>query len=102
MLSPAWQEVAPAVDIEQNDNEIVVTAELPGLEEKDFEVTVSGDVLTIKGEKKSEREQKNGNGHYTERRFGSFSRSVGLPFEVTDQNVDARYDKGILTIRIPK
>jgi HSP20 family protein len=102
MRSPGagWQGVMPVVDIEENDKELVVSAELPGLDEKDFDVTVAGDMLTIKGEKKTER--KNGDGHYTERRFGSFSRTVRLPYEVKDENVDAHYDKGILTIRIPK
>jgi HSP20 family protein len=95
-----WQGIMPVVDIEENDKELVVTAELPGLDDKDFDVTVAGDMLTIKGEKKTER--KNGQGHYTERRFGSFSRTVRLPYEVKDENVDAHYAKGILTIRIPK
>jgi HSP20 family protein len=75
---------------------------LPGLDEKDFEVTVSGDILTLKGEKKAERDERNGDAHYVERRFGSFSRSVRLPFEVKDEKVDASYDKGVLTVRIPK
>jgi HSP20 family protein len=101
-LAPLSQPITPVVDINENDKEIVVTAELPGLDEKDFEVTMSGDILTIQGEKKAEREQKNGNGYYMERRFGSFSRSVRLPYEVKDENIEARYEKGILTIRIPK
>jgi len=59
-------------------------------------------VLTIKGEKKDEREEKNGGMHYVERRFGSFSRSVRLPFEAADEKVDANYEKGVLTVRVPK
>ncbi len=94
--------VTPSIDLDETDKELIVTAELPGLDDKDFEVTVSGDVLTLKGEKKAEREERNGDAHYIERRFGAFSRSVRLPFEVNDQEVDARYDKGVLTIRIPK
>jgi HSP20 family protein len=97
-----WQGVMPTIDISEDDKEIVVTAELPGLDQKDFEVTVSGDLLTLKGEKKSEHTQKNGNATYTERRFGSFSRSVRLPFEVRDENVEATYDKGVLSIRVTK
>jgi HSP20 family protein len=61
-----------------------------------------GDILTIKGEKKAEHEQKNGDAYYMERRFGSFSRSLRLPFEVKDEKVNAKYDKGVLTIRVPK
>ena len=94
--------VGPNVDVEDNEKEFVVTAELPGLDDKDFEVTLAGDVLTIKGEKRSEHEDRNGGSSYVERRFGSFSRSVRLPFEVADEQIDAKYDKGILTVRVPK
>lgn len=97
-----WSGVTPTIDVTENDKEVVVTAELPGVSDKDFEVTVSGDLLTLRGEKRSEHEERNGNAHYVERRFGSFSRSVRLPFEVRDESVDAKYDKGILTIRVPK
>lgn len=92
----------PAIDITENDNELVISADMPGLDEKDLDVSLVGDVLTIKGEKRAEHEQKNGGHHYVERRFGSFSRSVRLPFEVDDQEVEAKYDKGVLTIRVPK
>lgn len=97
-----WQGLTPTVDVEETDKEIVVTAELPGLDDKDFEVTLTGDVLTIKGEKRAEHEQRNGDAWYTERRFGSFSRSVRLPFEAGNEKVDAKYDKGVLTIHVPK
>ena len=97
-----WQELTPMIDVAETDKELVVTAELPGLNDKDFEVTLTGDLLTIKGEKKSEHEETNGDAYYMERRFGSFSRSVPLPFMVKDEKVDARYDKGILTVRVPK
>jgi HSP20 family protein len=105
MLPPmvgAWQGVTPVVDVTETDKDMVITAELPGISEKDLEVTLAGDVLTIKGEKKAEHEQKNGDAYYMERRFGSFSRSLRLPFEAKDEKVDAKYDKGVLTIRIPK
>lgn len=98
----SWGGVMPVVDVNEADKEIVVTAELPGVEEDDIEVTVSGDVLTIKGEKKAEHEEKDGDRHYMERRYGSFSRSVRLPFEVKDEKVDAQFDKGVLKLRIPK
>ncbi|MFO7298231.1 MAG: Hsp20/alpha crystallin family protein [Pseudomonadota bacterium] len=92
----------PAVDIAEDDKELVISAEIPGLDEKDLEVSLAGDLLTIKGEKKAEHEERNGGAYYVERRYGSFSRSVRLPFQVDDQNVEAKYDKGVLTIRIPK
>jgi len=104
-LRPAggWDVITPAVDLNETDNEVLVTAELPGVSEKEVEVSLAGDVLTIKGEKKYEHEEKNGmNGYYAERRYGSFSRSIALPFEVRDEKIDASYDKGVLTVRIPK
>lgn len=104
-LRPAhagWQAITPAVDIDETDKEMVVTAELPGVNEKDVEVNLAGDILTIKGEKKAEHEQKNGDSYYMERRFGSFSRSVRLPFEVKDEKVDAKFKDGVLTIHLPK
>jgi HSP20 family protein len=101
-LAGGWQALSPALDIAETDKDVVVTAELPGLHEKDFELTLSGDVLTLKGEKKSQQEKKDGGSHYVERRYGSFQRSVRLPFAATEDNVEANYDKGVLTVRIPK
>jgi HSP20 family protein len=97
-----WQALTPAVDIDETGKEMVITAELPGVSDKDVEVSLAGDVLTIKGEKKSEKEHNNGDSTYVERRFGSFSRSVRLPFEVKDGQVDARFKDGVLTINLPK
>lgn len=97
-----WGAVTPTIDVAETDKDLVVTAELPGLNEKDFEVTLAGDLITIKGEKKAEQEEKKGDTTYMERRFGSFARSIRLPFEVRDEKVDARYEKGVLTIRVPK
>jgi HSP20 family protein len=94
--------VSPMMDVEEGEKELVIKAELPGLDEKDFEVTLAGDVLTIRGEKKVENESRNGSAHYVERRFGSFSRSVRLPFEASDSQVDATYEKGVLSVRVPK
>jgi HSP20 family protein len=100
--SAGWHAMAPRIDISDSDKELVITAEMPGLDEKDFEVTLAGDLLTIKGEKKTENEDRNGNAYYVERRFGSFSRSVRLPFEAGDEQVEANYDRGVLTVRVPK
>ena len=93
--------VSPAIDVTDTEKEIVVTAELPLLDEKDFEVTLAGDILTIKGEKKIEHENRSGE-YQLERRFGSFSRSLRLPYDETDEQIEARYDKGVLTIHLPK
>ena len=97
-----WQGIAPAVDINETAKEMVVTAELPGVTDKDIEVTLAGDLLTIKGEKKDERTHDNGESTYVERRYGSFARSVRLPFELKDEQVDARFKDGVLTIHLPK
>src|SRR5204863_5753254 len=78
------QAIGPRIDVEDKEKEVVITAELPGLDKKEFEVALAGDVLTIKGEKKDERAEKNGDMEYVERRFGSFSRSLRLPFEAGD------------------
>jgi HSP20 family protein len=98
----AWQAVTPRIDFSEADKELVITAEMPDLDEKDFEVTLVGDLLMINGEKKTEHEDRSGNAYYVERRFGSFSRSVRLPFEAGDQQVQANYDRGVLTVRVPK
>jgi HSP20 family protein len=96
------QSLRPSIDREETRNEITVAAELPGLDENDLEVTLTGDVLTIKGEKKAEREQKDSNSYYFERHCGAFSRSLRLPFTPTDEKIEAKYDKGVLTVRITK
>jgi HSP20 family protein len=94
-----WQALTPAVGIEETDGELIITAELPGVTEKDIEVTFAGDMLTIKGEKKSESEHRNGDGYYMERRFGSFARTVRLPFDPKDSNTEAKFKDGVLTIQ---
>ena len=92
----------PAVDVVEKDNEFVVTAELPGLDEKNLEVEVSGDLLTIKGEKREEKEEKGKNTYLSERRYGSFQRSFGLPDSVERGKIAARFEKGVLKVTLPK
>jgi HSP20 family protein len=82
--------------------ELLITAELPGVDEKDVDVTVSGDVLTIRAEKKVEHEEKGDEGRYVEHRSGVVSRSIRLPFEVKDEEMDATFDGGVLTVRVHK
>lgn len=92
----------PRIDVNENEHEITVSAELPGMDEKDIDVSVSREALTIQGEKKEEREEK-GTGYYrTERSFGSFSRSVPLPVEIDQDKVSAAFMKGVLTVTLPK
>ena len=94
----------PKVDVSEGKDGIEVTAELPGVDEKDIDLTLSNDVLTIRGEKKSERDEtdKEKNWHLVERRYGSFSRTVTLPYQPDSDKVEAKFEKGVLRIRLPK
>jgi HSP20 family protein len=92
----------PPVNVVETDGKLSVTAELPGIEAKDVEVEVSKGVLTIKGDKEEFRDEKRGDYHVSERRFGSFQRSVALPADVDMKQSRARFDKGVLTVTLPK
>ncbi len=94
--------LAPRVDVDESDDEIAVSAELPGLEEKDVEVSLDEDVLTISGEKRDEWEDKRKNAYISERSYGRFERSIPLPAGVDRENVKARFKKGVLHVTIPK
>lgn len=93
---------APRLDVTETDKELKIKAELPGMDEKDVEVAVTHDTLTIRGEKKEEQEEKNGTYYRMERSFGSFTRSIPLPREVEQDKVSAAFKRGILTITLPK
>ncbi len=95
-------EWAPAVDVSETGDRIVIKAEVPGIEVKDIDISLSGDVLTIKGEKKSEREETKEDYHLVERSSGSFFRSLKLPAAVEVDKIEARYEKGVLTVTCPK
>jgi HSP20 family protein len=99
---PLEAEWAPAVDVSETPDKVVVKAEVPGMEAKDIDISLSGDVLTIKGEKKSEREEKKENYHLVERTYGSFARSLRMPVAVNADKIEATYKKGVLTISCPK
>lgn len=92
----------PAVDVSETDDAVVVKAELPGMDTKDVDVSLSGDVLTIKGEKKEEKEEKTKSFHRVERSYGSFTRSVRLPAAVVSDKVEATFKNGVLTVNLPK
>jgi HSP20 family protein len=92
----------PTVDVRESDKEIVVEAELPGLDEKDVEIILRDGVLAIKGEKKSEREEKRDDYHLSERRYGSFQRSFRVPDTVDEDKVTAAFTKGVLKVTLPK
>jgi HSP20 family protein len=92
----------PAFDISENDNDFVVKAELPGVDPKEVDINLTGNLLTIKGEKKDEGEETRENFHRVERSYGSFSRSFQLPCEVLEDKIEAQYKNGVLDLRIPK
>lgn len=92
----------PSVDVSETDGKLEVTAELPGVDEKDIEVTLSDNVLTIKGEKKAETEKEDKNYHVVERSYGAFQRSLTVPFEAAADEISAKFEKGVLKVTLPK
>lgn len=96
------REWTPSADITETKDKLVVKVELPGLEAKDVNVTIAEDLLTIKGEKKSEEEEKDEQHHFVERYYGSFQRSFRLPVSVQKEKIEASFEKGVLKITLPK
>lgn len=98
-FSKEWM---PSVDVSETEDQLLIKAELPGLEAKDVNVSISGDLLTIKGEKKQEEEKKDEHFYSSERYYGSFQRSFRLPENIKTDKVDATFKKGILQIALRK
>ena len=92
----------PSMDVTETDKEIEITAELPGLEEKDVQINVADNILTIRGEKKAEKEQKDKNYRLVERSYGSFERTLELPEGVNADAIKANISKGLLKVTVPK
>lgn len=106
-IEPFWRRELsfsgmPAVDIIEKDNAFEITAELPGMDEKNIQIKLSGGNLTIKGEKKDEREEKKKDYYLSERHYGSFQRTFGLPEGVDPEKIEAHFSKGVLTLTLPK
>ncbi|HVP80614.1 MAG TPA: Hsp20/alpha crystallin family protein [Thermodesulfobacteriota bacterium] len=99
-----WEEAGwlPAVEVAETKNEIVVNVEAPGMDPKKFDISLSGGTLTIKGEKKQEKVEEGENYHLTERRYGTFTRSILIPQEVEGGKISASYKEGILKVTLPK
>lgn len=95
-------QIAPAVDLVEKDHEFEITCELPGMDEKDIELKLVGDMLTIKGEKSEQKEEHEKDYHLSERRYGSFQRSFQLPDGVDTGKIEANFAKGVLTVKLPK
>ena len=107
--SPGTQErgqggvmLAPHMDVSETDKEVRLKAELPGVTDKDIEVSLDDDVLTIRAEKRQERREEREGVHVSERAFGTFQRSVRLPFPVNADQVKAAFENGVLTVTLPK
>jgi HSP20 family protein len=94
---------APRIEVSETEKELQVTAELPGIDPKDVEVTLADDVLTIRGEKQAQHEEgKERDFHLTERSYGTFARYLRLPFHADPQKIQAAFKDGVLTLTIPK
>lgn len=94
--------LTPSMDIAETDKAFEVKAELPGIDEKDVEITVADGLLTIKGEKKDETEEKGKSFHRIERTYGGFQRALSVPANVDEDKISAEFSKGVLTITLPK
>ena len=101
-FAPTTGGYLPQVDVSEDDTQVVVTAELPGMKEDEIDISIAGDLLTLKGEKQEERETKERDYVRTERSFGSIRRTVQLPCEVEEEGATATYKRGILTVTLPK
>ena len=101
-FSAGTTELTPKMDVSETDKEFELTFELPGLEEKDVEVNVADNVLTMRGEKKAEKEHNDKNYCMTERSYGSFMRSVELPDGIDPEAIKATITKGVLKVIVPK
>lgn len=99
-MNSGWQ--APAIDMYQTDGEIIVKASLPGIKPDDVQISVTGEVLTIKGDTKQDEETKEKAYHIREQRWGSFERIIMLPIDVVADKAKADFEDGILTISLPK
>ncbi|MBS1105013.1 MAG: putative HspC2 heat shock protein [Deltaproteobacteria bacterium] len=98
----AGSDFVPRLEVVEREGEFVVTAELPGLEEKDFQVEVHGNVLTLRGEKRSEQTGEHDGRHFTERVYGEFRRGLELPVEVQSEKTSASFKNGVLAVTLPK
>jgi HSP20 family protein len=107
-LEPWWRDEssfginAPAVDVTEDDNAYKIAAELPGMSEKDIDISVTGDVIVLKGDKRQEREEKEENRYVSERSYGAFQRTFALPDGVDRDKIGAEFARGVLTVTLPK
>ncbi len=101
-LTPFEGAATLALDVFETDDDVTVRASIPGVKPEDIDITITGDTLTIKGETKEEKEDKKGNYHLRERRYGAFQRSITLPTHVNADKAKAEFEHGVLTLTLPK
>lgn len=102
-LSVGGSEFRPSVDVTETDKQIVIKADLPGMDEKDVELEIDGDVLTLRGERSEEKEEGEGeNRHIVERTYGRFERAMRLPFAPADKDVETSFKRGVLKVKLKK
>jgi HSP20 family protein len=101
-LEPFRGEWVPSLDVSETKDNVLVKAEIPGMDPKEIDISYAEGILTVRGERKQEKEEKDENYHMIERRYGSFSRSVRLPHEVKSDRIKANYKDGVLRITLPK
>ena len=102
-LARTWErEWTPSLDLSETEDSFIVRAEVPGVVAKDINISLVGNVLTIKGEKKEEKEDKKEDYHFVERRYGTFSRSVRVLEAVESRKIETSYNNGVLKIKLPK
>jgi HSP20 family protein len=99
---PLSQMSFPSLDVSETEKEVIVKAEMPGMDSKDIDLYVEGDNLIVRGEKKQENEDKDENYHRVERSYGAFHRSIPLPSKCDQSKVKAKYKNGVLTVKLPK
>jgi HSP20 family protein len=99
---PLAGEWLPPADVSETEDRVIVKAELPGIEEKDIDISISSNVLTIRGEKKRSKEEKDGDHYLGDRYYGSFYRTFQLPADIVQEKTEATFKKGVLQISIPK
>ncbi len=100
--SESMGKVVPPVNIDENKNEFIISAELPGMDKKEVNITFLDGTLSLSGEKRRTKKENLKNSHRSEREFGSFSRSFAIPGQIDENKIEASFDKGVLTVRLPK
>jgi len=101
-LSKSGMDLSPRIDISETDGEYKIEAELPGINQKEIDVKIDNNILTIKGKKEDVKEEKEKNYHLRERYYGAFQRSISLPNNIEPEKIKARFENGVLNISVPK